>query len=126
MRVLSSTVDRTTTAVGLACLAMTLILLPMGVRIARAGEGDAAIMSVDPELAARTTAEGPEPRPTDAVPVVAPVLPADPDDALAERPGAAGREIRPGVVVLNTRGYNYGPPPARIDPAALGHESGTR
>ncbi len=128
MRIPSSTVNRMTTAVGCVCLAIALLLLPAGVRIVRADQGE-AVMSVDPELvaeAARVAKERREERPAHAAPVVAPILPADVGEAVAERPGIAGREIRPGVIVLNTRGYNYGPPPAQLDPAALGHESDPR
>ena len=35
-------------------------------------------------------------------------------------------EVRPGVIVLNTRGYNYGPPVAELDAAALRAERETQ
>lgn len=48
------------------------------------------------------------------------------DVGSARRPGVSGIETSPGVVVLNTRGYNYGPPPTPLEPEALQHESGSR
>ena len=59
----------------------------------------------------------------------APAAPAPPVAAPAEgveenrRPGVPAVEVEPGVIVLNTRGFNYGPPPAELDPAALKAES---
>ena len=78
-------------------------------------------MSADPTLVA---SEPVQPVHVEG-PTVAPVVePAATDEAL--RPGSAGTEVEPGVIVLNTRGYNYGPSPSELDPAALGQESNTR
>jgi hypothetical protein len=35
----------------------------------------------------------------------------------------SGIEIAPGVIVLNTRGFNYGPPPTPLAPEAIQQES---
>jgi len=105
-------------SVGLVCLAMSLLLMPAGVRSVRAEDGEKALMSVDPTLVAGepSNVEGP---------AVAPVVEAAAADE-AVRPGSAGTEVQPGVIVLNTRGYNYGPLPSELDPAALGQEAKTR
>ena len=43
------------------------------------------------------------------------------------RPGSADRKAQAGVIVLNTRGYNYGPTtPGEQNPAAAGLESKQR
>ncbi len=91
---------RVADAVGLLCLIAVLVLLSSGVRIARADEGVAPNMSVDPGLAAEIEAAKAE-RPRAIAPPDGPV--AQPDI----RPGVAGVEIAPGVIRLNTRGYNY-------------------
>jgi hypothetical protein len=111
--------------VGTACVVATLALLSPGVRVVRAE--DEALMSVDPELVA--AAEGPVPSPSPTVvpsaPAAYPIVPAS-DVANASRPGVPGIEIQPGVVVLNTRGFNYGPPPTPLAPEALRQESAPR
>ena len=96
---------------------MSLLLMPAGVRSVRAEDGAEALMSVDPtlEVSAPGNLEGP--------PVAPVVEPAAGDEAL--RPGSAGTEVQHGVIVLNTRGYNYGPSPSALDPAALGQEAKT-
>ena len=99
--------NRIASLVGLLCLGTTLVLLPAGIRAARADEGVELPMSVDPLLVAAEEVAATQP--AAAGPVV---------------PGEGGDEIRPGVIVLNTRGYNYGPRPAAIDPAAMQRESG--
>ena len=109
--------NRIGTLSGLLCLGMTLALLPIGVSAVRAGDGTESLMSLDP-LLVEGQAESTLPKP------VAPVItPAEAGEFV--RPGSAGTEVQPGVIVLNTRGYNYGPPPATIDPAAMNHESPT-
>ena len=110
--------NRFGTLVGLLCLGSTLAILPIGVSAVRAGDAAEALMSIDPLLvsgqpgAAKPTAD------------VMPGMAAATDkDAL--QPGRPGVEVQPGVIVLNTRGYNYGPPPTAIDPAAMERESET-
>jgi hypothetical protein len=131
---------------GTACVVAALALLSPGVRTGRAD--DETLMSVDPALvaaaerAARSSdpmatpppafpapalAAVPSPTPT-AVPSAAaayPFVPAE-DVRNANRPGVPGIEIEPGVVVLNTRGFNYGPPPTPLSPEALRQESAPR
>lgn len=80
------------------CLVST-ILLTSWVDVSRADDAEEAVMSVDPTL-------------------VAP--PAPP----AEAPSKAPARTAPTIVQLNTRGYNYGPPPGEIDRAAMGYETG--
>lgn len=121
---------------GLACLMATISLLSPGVDVVRAD--DAALMSVDPALvAAAERAARPEAGadPAQAKPGEAPAAPAAPatnpfvsveDTDKASRAGVSGIEIQPGVVVLNTRGYNYGPPPTPLTPEALAQEAGPR
>lgn len=110
--------NRIGTLIGLLCLVMTLAILPFGVSTVRAGDEAETLMSVDPLLVAGQAETA------DPAPFVAPVIaPSDIEGKL--RPGSAGVEVQPGVIVLNTRGYNYGPPPATIDPAAMNHESQT-
>ena len=124
---------------GLACLIATLSLLSPGVEVVRAD--DAPLMSVDPALVAAAeraarTGSPPDPArpasieasPEPAAPaaaVIHPFVPVEEADK-ASRPGVSGIEIQPGVVVLNTRGYNYGPPPTPLTPEALAQESAPR
>jgi hypothetical protein len=98
-------------AIGFVCLIASLLLMSLGVRTARA-DGE-ALRSVDP---VRVEAERQK-----AVAKSAPVPVPAPS---AQRPGVPAIEAQPGVIVLNTRGYNYGPPPAAIDPAAMRVEKG--
>lgn len=80
---------RWTDGLGLLCLIATLLLLSTGVRVARAGD------VASPEGA---TCEAPES--------------ASPAAAASRRAGIRAPEPREpisGVIVLNTRGYNYGP-----------------
>ncbi len=72
-------------------------------------------MSIDPLLEAQL---GPPPAaPQPAAPPTLPtnVLP-------PSQPGAPPAEIQSGVIVLNTRGFNYGPPRGEIEPGAMRHE----
>ena len=64
------------------------------VNAVRANDGETPNMSIDPSLV-RRQAEAPAP--------------------VAEQPQ---------IIHLNTRGYNYGPPPGEIDRAAMGYETG--
>jgi hypothetical protein len=107
--------NRLLISTGLFCLAMTLLLLPLGVQSVRAEDGAEALMSIDPTLA-------PIDLNADQPPRVAPMIEAD----AALPPGMPGIEIQSGVIGLNTRGYNYGPMPAELDPAAIAQERNTR
>lgn len=109
--------ERLADRLGLACLIATVLLLS-GVRIAPAEPPAEALMSVDPAL---TSPAAPAPSVGPAAPAPPAVAPEDWD-----RPGVPGVEIAPGIVVLNTRGFNYGPPLGEIDPAALRVETETR
>ena len=125
---------------GTACVLAALALLSPGVRMVRAA--DEPLMSTDPALAAAAarTAEQAEAIPaaatstppsavavagSPAAPVTFPIVHVD-DVENASRPGVSGIEIQPGVVVLNTRGFNYGPPPTALAPEALKQESAPR
>jgi len=122
-------------AAGACCVAAAFALLSPGVRVVRAG--DAAPMSVDPTLLERrspppvpaASPAQPAPAPGDPTPgggaVASPFVRAE-DAANASRPGVPGIEVSPGIVVLNTRGFNYGPPPTPIAPEALAQEASPR
>ena len=86
-------------------------LLSPGVRIARAGE---PVAPASPSASPSATA------PAGAAPVL-PTVKVD-DVENAKRPGVPAIEIQPGVIVLNTRGFNYGPPPTPLEPEALDQE----
>jgi len=60
-----------------------------------------------------------------AAPVAFPTIRAD-DVENASRPGVSGIEVQPGIIVLNTRGFNYGAPPTPLAPEALKQESAPR
>jgi hypothetical protein len=74
------------------------------------------------EVAPTTPAEGASPA---APPSGARLVRAE-DVENALRPGVSGVEVAPGVIVLNTRGFNYGPPPTPLAPEALKQESDPR
>lgn len=59
--------------------------------------------------------------PAASPPVRLPTVKAE-DVENAKRPGVPAIEIQPGVVVLNTRGFNYGPPPTPLAPESLEQE----
>lgn len=105
---------------GLICLATTLILLPAGVRIVRADDEAAGPASATPTLPPPSASEQGTPQ----KPVVAPVVEIDEAKETLRR-GSAGAEGESGVIVLNTRGFNYGPPPARQAPATEDREPTT-
>ena len=123
---------------GLTVVVGALALLSPGVRTVRAG--DEPRMSTDPGLAAAAqTRTSPKAAPAAADPSAAPpnaagaaptpsTHPSVPVDDVedAQRPGVSGVEIQPGIIVLNTRGYNYGPPPTPLEPAALDQEAAPR
>lgn len=85
---------------GWFCLVGTLLLTSF-VEAVPADESEEAMMSIDPAL----------------------VTPADPPVAVPAPPAA---ENAPRIVHLNTRGYNYGPPPGPIDDAAMRYEAPVR
>ena len=112
-----------------------LALFSPGVRTVQAGDGP--LMSVDPGLAAAQAQKNAEVVPAQVVADPAPIPastaaasqkpPSQPfvraeDVENARRPGVSGIETQPGVIVLNTRGYNYGPPPTPLAPEALDEE----
>lgn len=113
---------------GLACLIASVLLMSTGVRTVKAGDED--MMSVDPQRVEaerqKVAAEAAVAAKADAN-AAAPPLAKTANEAGEKRqkaqeklvPGMPGIEVQPGVIVLNTRGYNYGPPPAAIDPAAM-------
>ena len=113
--------NRIGTVGGLLCLASALVMLPVGVSVVRAGDEAEPLMSVDPSLVVHET---------DGIgltltqPVVEPAVAAA-NAVESVQPGRNAEEVQPGVIVLNTRGYNYGPAPAAIDPAAMEQESKT-
>ena len=148
MRIQAKLWHRFVDIAGTACVIAALALLTPGVRTVRAD--DEPLMSVDPALAAAAAraAEKAEASPAAPSPASAPRSatsspprfvagsPASPaatfptfhgdDVENASRPGVSGIEIQPGVVVLNTRGFNYGPPPTPLAPEALKRESAPR
>lgn len=115
-----SRVGRWVSASGSVCLLATLLLLPMGVRAVRADPPEAPLMSVDPKLveAQAEARTGPETAAEFVAPGPVPAAP-QPAGPGALQPGAPGVEIRPGVVLLNTQGYNAVPDMQELDPAAL-------
>lgn len=137
MRIDSSRfVRRLLHGLGLLCVVGCLLLLSPGVRIVRAGEtetrvgapairpspGDPLVRAEDRPASSETAPLPPAPAET---PPASPFVRAD-DVENARRPGVSGIETSPGVVVLNTRGYNYGPPPTPLEPEALRQESAPR
>lgn len=139
--------ERVGNIVGWAAVLAAFALFSPGVSLVRAD--DDAPMSVDPGLAAvqtppqKSAAVAPAPAqkvadPAPSSPTATPTAtdpsksaPSQPfvqvdDLENARRPGVSGIEIQPGVVVLNTRGYNYGPPPTPLEPEALDQEDAQR
>ena len=110
--------NRLSSSAGLICLAMSLLLLPVGVRSVRADDDSKGPVSVDsvPRPSEATTAEKP---------VVAQPVTAAADAQANLRPGGAGGEDQAEIVVLNTRGFNYGPPLVNTDPVAADPEAKT-
>ncbi|MEZ4334675.1 MAG: hypothetical protein R3F35_23200 [Myxococcota bacterium] len=119
---------------GLLCVVGTFALLSPGVRIVRAADeresrADEVATAVHPQAGPMSRMSEPVPPPVPEAPPAA--SPASPfvraeDVENARRPGVSGIETSPGVVVLNTRGYNYGPPPTPLEPEALRQESEPR
>jgi hypothetical protein len=100
--------------IGLGCLVLTFVLLSGGVRVAQAEKSEETLRSVDPALVAGLSA--PTPPPTG--------IKIEPGAEIL--PGTPAIEVQPGLIVLNTRGYNYGPPPGEIDIQAMRLEDRTR
>jgi len=116
MRIQSKLGSRIAGITGRACVLAALALLSPGIHVAHAGDAG-------PAAAPTASATAP------AVPPASPAAdaPAWPfvhvdDVENARRPGVSGVEVAPGVVVLNTRGFNYGPPPTPIAPEAMRQE----
>jgi hypothetical protein len=105
--------NRIRATVGLLSLGLMVGLLSLGVNAVRAGDGAEKLMSVDPLLVSGQAESA----------RAAVVIPPGEVEEMIER-GSERMEVMPDVVVLNTRGYNYGPPPA-IDPAAMNRDSQT-
>lgn len=124
--------------VGLACLIASLLLISTGVRTVKA-DGEAR-MSVDPQRVEAERQKGvaqAEPESKKASVTAKAGTDTDKKDASETRrkpqaagdyqgPGVSAIEVEPGVIVLNTRGFNYGPSPAAIDPAAMRVEKGLK
>ncbi len=110
---------RVLNSAGLVCLATSLLLLPAGVRSIRAADEAERPIRVDPTPVASESA-------ISGNPPAAPLKRAGEADQIP-RPGSADRKAQAGVIVLNTRGYNYGPTtPGEQNPAAAGLESKQR
>ncbi len=100
--------------IGLGCLVLTFVLLSSGVRVAQAENSEETLRSVDPALVAGLPT--PTPLPTG--------IKVEPGGKIL--PGTPAVEVQPGIIVLNTRGYNFGPPPGEIDIQAMRLEDRTR
>ena len=100
--------------IGLGCLVLTFALLSGGVRVAQAENSEETLRSVGPALVAGFSA--PTSLPTGIkIESSAEIL-----------TGTQALEVQPGIIVLNTRGYNYGPPPGEIDIQAMRLEGRAR
>ena len=102
-----------THTLGMLSVLATLALLSPGVQAVRADSPAAALRSVDPVLMEGRT-EVADPVLTETREGIA--GPVERSDAKPGRPVVAQQ---PGVTVLNTRGYNYGPPVGEVDPRAM-------
>ena len=92
---------------GALCVLLTLLLTSGGVQAVRA-ESEVA----PPVSAVPAPAEGvPPAAPMPSVPSTSPM-----PGVISENPVVPVEEHLPGVIVLNTRGYNYGPKRPQIDP----------
>jgi hypothetical protein len=103
---------RLATTTGVFCVLGTLLLLSSGVKVVRA-EGGLELPASDMPL--------PEPAPHLMVPPAAPmpIVPSVGPKAgiVPENPVVPVEEMQPDVIVLNNRGYNYGPRRPQADPA---------
>ena len=118
---------------GLLSVVAAVGLSTPGVQVVRAEgpEDPGSLMSVDPALAQdrATPPAAPAPIPPAAPAPIPPAAPAPIPPAIPsgepEPAGVPSVEVAPGIVVLNTRGYNYGPPPGEVDPEAAKLEDRT-
>ena len=108
--------NRLSSLAGLICLAMSLLFLPVGVRTVRADDDSKESVSAD-------SVSQPSEAATSEKPGVARPVAAVADAQANLRPGDAGGEDPAEVVVLNTRGFNYGPPLVNPDPVAADPEA---
>jgi hypothetical protein len=119
----SAIAPRVRNVAGIACVLATFALLSPGVRVVHADSAEPGSPST---LAAPAAASPASPvSAPDATPVAtlaSPVVSAS-DVEAARRPGVSGIEVAPGIVVLNTRGFNYGPPTAPLAPEAMKQEA---
>jgi len=109
--------DRIATTLGALSLLATLLLISPGVRAVRAEDGELRVNGVDPALEAELEVAAPAP-----VPPAAPKS-VSPSPSPSPSPDGAGADLPPDVRVLNTRGYNYGPPPGGVDPRSMAAEA---
>ena len=116
----SAIAPRVRNVAGIACVLATFALLSPGVRIVHADSTEPGSPSTLAAPAAAAPASAP-----DATPVATPASPivSASDVEAARRPGVSGIEVAPGIVVLNTRGFNYGPPPTPLAPEAMKQEA---
>ncbi|MBK7949510.1 MAG: hypothetical protein IPK00_12400 [Deltaproteobacteria bacterium] len=128
---LSNFGQRVASIAGALCVVASLSLSSPGVRIARAEDrsapatANATAPSPAPASGPAASPVAPPASPPSAAPKASPFVKAE-DVEEARRPGVSGIETAPGVVVLNTRGYNYGPPPTPLAPEALEQEKRAR
>jgi hypothetical protein len=97
------------TMLGFACLVATLLLTSPGVRVVRADEPNAAFVPL--------VSEAPPAQTCDAAGGQAPVTPSSVQQQVAGQAQVATslEEAQGGFLMLNSRGYNYGPATASPD-----------
>jgi hypothetical protein len=88
-------------------------LISPGVRAVRAEGEELLVNGVDPAFEVQLEVAAPAPVPSAAPKSVAPSPSHD----------GTGAGLPPDVRVLNTRGYNYGPPPGGVDPRSMPAEA---
>jgi hypothetical protein len=109
--------DRIATTLGALSLLATLLLISPGVRAVRAEGEELPVNGVDPAFEAQLEVAAPAPVPSAAPKPVAPSASPSPSH------DGTGTGLPPDVRVLNTRGYNYGPPPGGVDPRSMPAEA---
>ncbi|MBY0398901.1 hypothetical protein K2X89_01305 [Myxococcota bacterium] len=117
--------QRVLSLAGMLCVLATFALASPGVRIVRAEDQSPPAAAPKTALPSPAPANTPATTPAAETPKAFPFVNAE-DVEQARRPGVSGIETAPGIVVLNTRGYNYGPPPTPLAPEALDHEKSAR
>ena len=103
---------------GLACLGASLLLMPLGVRAARADDEPKAPMTMAPSEAPESQ-RAPETARRSTPPSTAPPASPAPAPEAMEKPVAEPEpesprstvEAESGLIPLNTQGYNYRPEP---------------